>query len=216
MSRLQSPKVKVLVHACVRMYSDEPKRVIYVDPFKVATAAHDADVIFVTHPHGDHFSEKAIAKVSKADTVLVSVEDCRALAQEVGFTGDRFVCIAPGQKFVVRGITAEAVPAYNVGKAFHTQDKGWVGYVITLDGQRIYVMGDTDDNEDVRAVQTDALYVPIGGIYTMDMYEAAAYANAIKPKLVVPLHYGALDDTRRTAEGFAELIDPDIKVRIDI
>ena len=116
MSRLQSPKVKVLVHACVRMYSDEPKRVIYVDPFKVATAAHDADVIFVTHPHGDHFSEKAIAKVSKADTVLVSVEDCRALAQEAGFTGDRFVCIAPGQKFVVRGIAAEAVPAYNVGK----------------------------------------------------------------------------------------------------
>ena len=60
MSRLQSPKLKVLVHACVRMYSDEPKRVVYVDPFKVAIAAHDADVIFVTHPHGDHFSEKDI------------------------------------------------------------------------------------------------------------------------------------------------------------
>ena len=216
MSRLQSPKLKVLVHACVRMYSDEPKRVVYVDPFKVAIAAHDADVIFVTHPHGDHFSEKDIAKLAKDDTVLVSVEDCRAQAAAAGFTGERFVCVAPGQKIEVRGITAEAVPAYNVGKAFHTQSKGWVGYVITIDGKRVYVMGDTDDNKDVRAVKTDVLFVPIGGIYTMDMYEAATYANAVKPELVVPLHYGALDDTRKTADGFAELIGPDINVRIDI
>ena len=216
MSRLQSPKLKVLVHACVRMYSDEPKRVVYVDPFKVAIAAHDADVIFVTHPHGDHFSEKDIKKLSKPDTVLVRVEDCRAQAEAAGFSGDRFVSVAPGQKIEVRGLTAEAVPAYNVGKAFHTQSKGWVGYVINIDGKRVYVMGDTDDNEDVRAVQTDVLFVPIGGIYTMDMHEAAAYTNAVKPAKVVPLHYGALDDTRRSAEGFAELIDSDIEVRIDI
>lgn len=216
MSRLQSPKAKVLVHACVRIYSEEPKRVIYVDPYKVATATHDADVIFVTHPHGDHFSEKDIAKVAKDDTVLVSVEDCRGMAVEAGFNGERFVSIAPWQEFEVRGVHAKAVPAYNVGKLFHEQKNGWVGYVITVDGVDMYIMGDTDVNDDVRKVRTDVLFVPIGGKFTMDMNEAAAYVNEIRPSLAIPIHYGLLSDTRSSADGFREAVDADIDVRIDM
>ena len=216
MSGIDGSNVKVLVHACVRMESTSPKRVIYVDPYMLTDAPHDADIIFVTHSHGDHFSADDIAKVANGKTVLVSVATCRKLAKNAGFKGDRFVCVSPGQKVVVRGIAAEAVPAYNVGKNFHVKANGWVGYVITLDGERVYVMGDTDVNDDVRKVQTDILCVPIGGKYTMDMFEAAAYVNEVKPALVIPLHYGALGDVRKSADGFADLIDKAINVRIDI
>ena len=209
-------KVKVLVHACVRIESANPSRVIYVDPYMLTDAPHDADIIFSTHPHGDHFNPDAIAKVAKADTVIVSVADCRDLAKKAGYKGDRFVCIAPGQKVTVRGISAQAVPAYNVGKAFHVQAKGWVGYIIDVDGMSVYVMGDTDVNDDVLKVRSDVLCVPIGGKYTMDMDEAAAYVNEVKPAFVIPLHYGSLDDVRANADGFREAVDASIGLRIDI
>ena len=81
------------------------------------------------------------------------------------------------------------VPAYNINKPFHTRKMGWVGYVVTLDGETYFVTGDTDANEDNIDVQRDILLVPCGGKYTFDVKEAVEFTQKIKPKKVIPTHY---------------------------
>ena len=81
------------------------------------------------------------------------------------------------------------VPAYNINKPFHTRKMGWVGYVVTLDGETYFVTGDTDANEDNIDVQCDILLVPCGGKYTFDVNEAAEFTQKIKLKKVIPTHY---------------------------
>ncbi|MCK5732983.1 MAG: MBL fold metallo-hydrolase, partial [Candidatus Latescibacteria bacterium] len=123
-----------LGHASFRI---EGAQVIYIDPWKVKDG-EKADLILITHSHHDHCSPEDVAKIRKAGTEIVTVADC----------GSKFpgkVCaVAPGDRVTVHGIPVEAVPAYNIGKAFHPKANGWAGFVITVEGTRIYHAGDTD------------------------------------------------------------------------
>ena len=199
--------VKVLAHSAIRITGE---KTIYFDPFHLTEETHDAELIFVTHDHYDHLSPEDIARIAKADTLFVLPATCRESALEKGLPEEQLVTMEPGEKKTVGGLDVEAVPAYNVMKLFHTKGKKWLGYVVTLDGTRYYVAGDTDNNEDVRKVACDVALVPVGGTYTMTAKEAAALVNTIRPKAAVPTHYADIVGSEKDAKRFAGELDPAI------
>ena len=190
------------------------EKVVYVDPFQVSGAAHDADVILLTHDHYDHFSADDIAKVVKDDTTIVAPEKMAKEAKALVPQNGAFVKVAPNQSLTVKDIPIETVPSYNLNKSFHPKNAGWVGYVITTGGKRIYVAGDTDATPELKAVKCDIAMIPIGGTYTMTPQEAAAAINEMKPKKVIPTHYGSIVGKLSDGATFKALVDKDIKVDV--
>ena len=86
--------------------------------------------------------------------------------------------------------------------------------ILNIEGKRVAVAGDGDDTEDLENIKADILLIPIGGTYTMNAQEAAKATNAIKPKIVVPIHYGDIVGSRSDAERFSQLVDKDINCKI--
>lgn len=171
----------------------EGTKVIYFDPFKITEEKHDADIIFVTHEHYDHFSPNDIKKVSKENTILVAPYSMKNLVlEEVGETIDEIKFVEAEKtetNLKIGNILVKWVRAYNVGKPFHEKEREWIGYVVTLDNETYFVTGDTDANEDNVNVKCDVLFVPCGGKYTFDAKEAAEFTYKIKPRKVIPTHY---------------------------
>jgi L-ascorbate metabolism protein UlaG (beta-lactamase superfamily) len=182
-------KIKWLGHASFRLEGDDA--IVYIDPWKLKGGA-PADLVCITHSHFDHLSEEDVAKIKKDHTVIIGPPDCRA-----GF-GTAFREIAPGQSLTVGGVKVRAVPAYNTDKDFHPKKNNWVGFIITLDGVRVYHTGDTDSIPEMSEVETDIALVPVGGTYTMTVAQAAEALGHIKPQAAVPMHcgdiVGTLDD----------------------
>ena len=175
-------------------------KAIVIDPFQVKKC-EPADVILVTHEHYDHCSPEDIQKVQEASTVIVTEADS---AKKL--SGDVRV-VQPGDKLTVSGIQIEAVPAYNTNKNFHPKQNGWLGFVLTVDGVRIYHAGDTDLIPEMDSIKADIALLPVSGTYVMTAEEAVKAAKIIKPKLVIPMHYGAIvgseDDARRFRDALA-------------
>jgi L-ascorbate metabolism protein UlaG (beta-lactamase superfamily) len=173
------------------------EKVVYIDPWKLAADTPKADVILVTHDHYDHFSKDDIAKISKADTIVVA-------PQVVADKGNVQQVVKPGDKLTVHGIAIEVVPAYNPNKKFHPKTAGHVGYIVTLNGKRIYHTGDADEIPEMAQIKCDIALLPVSGTYVMTASEAAAVANKLKPALAIPMHYGDPDvvGTRNDAEEF--------------
>lgn len=188
-------------------------KVIYFDPFKIDKDYHDADFIFITHDHYDHFDIKSINKVKKDDTFIFIPESLKEEISEY-FNDNQFLVMHPNKNYRVYGITFNTVPAYNINKDFHPKDNNWVGYVVNIGGVTYYVMGDTDDIPESHDVKCDVLFIPIGGTYTMNKEEALNCANTIKPKVCVPIHYGAVVGTERDALYFINNLDKDIEGKI--
>ncbi len=186
--------------------------ILRFDPFMLDESPLDADVIFITHAHHDHFSPKDIEKAAKADTVFVAPAGMKRDLAALGIDAARMVLLQPGDKAAVRGIPVEAVPSYNTNKPMHPKKNGWLGYVVTVDDTRVYVTGDMDDNPDGRAVDCDVLMLPIGGTYTMNAVEAAAFTNAVSPKAVIPTHFGGLVGKPADADRFCAGLREGIEV----
>ena len=184
--------------------------VLYFDPFRIGAAVQDADIIFITHAHFDHFSPADIAKLRKPDTVFVAPASMAAELRANGILSP--VLMQPGEKKTVCGIAVEAVPAYNLNKQFHPRKNGWLGYAVTVGGKRIYVAGDTDATPEAAAVSCDTALLPIGGTYTMNAAEAAALADKIQPETVIPTHYGTIVGNVSDGDAFAGMVKPPVKV----
>ena len=201
--------IRVIKHSCVRI---DCGKIIYVDPFMVEGAPHDADLILITHPHFDHFSLRDIKKVRKADTVIAG-PNMRPVLMLAGKGG---TAVKAGDDTELCGIKIHTVPAYNtVPTRPHKRFLGWVGYVLDIDGEKIYITGDCDATPEARAVKCDVLMLPVGGSnYTMNAEEAAGLTNAVHPKTVIPIHYGALLGGRDAAEKFKAKVDKDIEVKL--
>lgn len=122
------------------------------------------------------------------------------------------VLLKPGVSFQVGEIPVETVPDYNQLKPFHPKKNGWLGYVITVGGQRIYVAGDTDATKDAKAVRCDIALIPVGGTYTTDAREAASLVNQIRPKTAIPIHYGTVVGGPEDGTVFAKHVDSGIQV----
>ena len=213
---LSLENVRVYTQSAIRIEGARGT-VAYLDPFSLtdAEAAHDADYVLITHAHYDHLSPEDYARVAGEKTVVVAPA---SMASEIAGLGAAAThLMAAGEKIELPGLTVEAVPAYNVEPerlAMHPQANGWLGYVITLDGEpmRYYVSGDTDQNADNEAVSCDVALVPIGGTYTCDPRQAAAFVNTLRPAVVVPTHYGSIVGTYDDFDAFAAAVDPAIAV----
>lgn len=193
-------------HASIRMKGE---KTIYVDPFQVVDEPQDADVIFITHSHHDHFSPEDIRKVKKHDTLLVLPANCIQLAAELGW--HNAIPAEAGQAAEAAGVSFETVAAYNVEKHFHEQNRGWVGYIITFEGIRYYIAGDTDIIPEMHQVQCDVAFLPVGGTYTMSAEEAAQAAAIIKPKMAIPTHYGIIVGDESDAETFVRALPEEVE-----
>lgn len=209
--------ITINAHSSIRLALG---KVLYFDPFHIQKETKDADIIFVTHDHYDHFSPEDIEKILKEDTVFVAPQSTVALIEtRFSWPKDQIVTVAPGSKVVVKGLPVEAVAAYNPNKHFHPKKEGWVGYVVTVEGVRYYVCGDMDSNEEGRQVSCDVLLVPCGGTYTMDVQEAAEFTGVLAPKFAIPTHYGDIVGDLSNGSAFAEAVkktSPDTKVVIKI
>lgn len=190
--------------------------VIYIDPFQMKEEPKDADFVLITHDHYDHFSPEDIGKVSKADTILVVPEKMAAKAREVSGMVRKIETVKPSVYREMGGLEFETVPAYNTLKPFHPKSAEWVGYILRIDGKRIYIAGDTDATKEAKAVKCDIALVPIGGTYTMDAKKAAELINTIRPDVAIPVHYGHIVGKPGDGEVFAENVMAPIKVEFKI
>lgn len=200
--------IEVLCHSCIRINKE---KVIYFDPFKIEKNYNDADVIFITHDHYDHYSEEDIEKVEKNNTVIVAPEELLTKLLRRGFDRENIVLVEPNESYTVEGIKFETVPSYNIDKQFHPRANDWVGYIIELGGVRYYIAGDTDITVEAKQVKCDVAFVPVGGTYTMDYKEAAELVNTIKPEIAVPIHYGSIVGEKQDAEEFGKMLEENIR-----
>jgi len=173
-------------------------KVIHVDPvgrYADYGKMPKADVILVTHEHGDHLDPSAIEKIATKKTALVLTEAC---AKRLG----RGVVMKNGDARTVEGLKIEAVPAYNVvhmrrpGQPFHPKGVG-NGYVITFGDKRVYVAGDTENVPEMAALgKIDVAFLPMNLPYTMTPEMVADAVRTIKPKIVYPYHFGKTDTSK--------------------
>lgn len=189
-------------------------KIIYIDPFQIAEAANDADIVLVTHKHDDHFSPGDIERVAKAETVFIAPQDC-AKTIENKFNS-QVIIAEPGMSTTVDEIQIEAVPAYNVVKTkYHPKESNWVGYILTIDGVRIYHAGDTERIPEMKEFTCDIAMVPLGQTYTMNSVEEAAEAVLdVQAKIAIPIHYGMYEGKPEDAQKFAELLEGKVQVII--
>lgn len=200
--------VEVLCHSSIKINKE---KVIYIDPFKIEKNYNDADIVFITHDHYDHYSEEDIDKVINENTIIIIPEELLTKLLRKGINKNAIITVEPNEKYMVQGIKFETIPAYNTNKTFHPKENGWVGYSITLDDIRYHIAGDTDITEENRKVKCDVAFVPVGGTYTTDFKEAAQLINEIQPKIAVPIHYGSVVGTKQDATDFIKLLNPSIK-----
>ena len=200
--------IEVLYHSSIRI---DKEKIIYIDPFKIDKNYNDADIVFITHDHFDHYSEEDIDKVINENTTIIIPEELLTKILRKGINKNAVITVESNKEYMVQGIKFETIPAYNTDKTFHPKENDWVGYIITLDGIRYYIAGDTDITEENRKVKCDVAFVPVGGTYTMDFKEAAQLINEIQPKIAVPIHYGSVVGTRQDATDFIKLLHPSIK-----
>lgn len=194
-----------LNHACVRFNMGGV--ICYTDPYDLAHGKNDADIIFITHGHFDHYSIKDIFKVGKDSTIFVVPES----VETPELDEESIVRVKPNGSYEVKGIKIETIPAYNINKQFHPKEEGWVGFILEYDGIRYYIAGDTDITPENKQVKCDVAFVPVGGTYTMTSEEAASLINEIKPKITVPIHYGKVVGSKEDAKKFENLLDENIE-----
>ena len=183
---------------------------VYIDPWGVPEGAPEADVIFITHAHDDHFQPEEIQRLTKKDTQIVAPRD---IAAELS---GNVQPVAPGDTVEAGGIKGQALPAYNIAEErleMHPKANGWVGYVLQLGDTTYYHAGDTDHLTDLETISPQVAFVPIGGTFTMDASEAAGLIRIMSPQLAVPMHYGFVVGSPADAERFRQEADP-VKVEI--
>ena len=203
--------IEVLYHSSIRI---EKEKIIYIDPFKINEEYHDADLIFITHDHYDHYSEEDIEKVKNNNTTIILPESSVTNLLRKGITNSNIISVEPNKSYIIDGIKFETIPAYNVNKQFHLKEYEWVGYVIEIEGIRYYIAGDTDITDENKQIKCDVAFVPVGGTYTMNYKEAAELVNIIRPRIAVPIHYGDIVGTEQDANNFINLLNKDIEGKI--
>ncbi|MHA1556593.1 MAG: MBL fold metallo-hydrolase [Candidatus Heimdallarchaeota archaeon] len=205
-------KLQLLGHASFKLKVND--KVVYIDPYGGDNSLYDekANLILSTHEHRDHSDPEKIALVRDENTkILTSTKNASNIEGNV-------TAIDPGQKHEVEGITIHGVPGYNVRRfrsentPFHPKEIQ-TAFIIEADGKRIYFAGDTDFIEEMKDLKDiDVALLPIDGKYTMDPEEALDAVGAIKPKMVIPMHWRDKDPDKFKADVVSKY--PDIKATV--
>lgn len=189
----------------------QEEKIIYFDPFDISKDYHDADYIFITHSHYDHFDLNSIKNIMKDSTKFIVP---KIMENEIKKISSNILLVEPNKDYKIDELKFKTIPAYNVNKAYHPKEKGFVGYSMNINNIWYYVMGDTDVTNEAKDVKCDYCFVPIGGTYTMDYKEASEYINHLKPKKVMPIHYGTIVGDISLGNEFKKLINKDIEVML--
>lgn len=198
-------RIEWLGHASFRIQGFP---LIYIDPWRVARNPFHADVILVTHDHYDHCSPADVEKLRGPGTVVIS----NPMAAKV--LGETTI-LRPWQVMNIERACIKAVPAYN---SHHPQEFGGLGYVISLDHYDIYYTGDTDVIPEMSMIRPDILILPVGGRQTMTIEGAIESVRRLRPRWVIPSHWGSpaeggsIVDVKAFAkgiDGLCELVMPE-------
>ena len=202
-----------LVHASIRVEYDGKE--IEIDPVTKLgnrtvdfTAMPKADYIFVTHEHQDHFDREALKILTAQQTSLVTNKRCADMlgSGKVMANGDKLQ--------LADDITVEAVPAYNITEGrqqYHPKDRD-NGYILTIDGLRIYIAGDTEDIPEMASVSDiDIAFLPCNQPFTMTTDQLVRAARIVKPKVLFPYHYGQTDVSKLPSQLQGDGIDVRIR-----
>jgi L-ascorbate metabolism protein UlaG (beta-lactamase superfamily) len=189
-------------------------KVIHIDPYgKLADygTLPKADMIFLTHHHGDHLDMKALQQVRTDKTLVVLTELCAAKV-------DGGIIMRNGDVEMIEGIRVTAVPAYNLvhkrenGQFFHPRGEG-NGYVLSFGDTLVYIAGDTENTPEMKALKgIDCAFLPMNLPYTMTPEMVADAARAIRPKILYPYHYGDTDPSVLVAL-LKDSRDIDVRIR---
>ena len=206
-------KIYALMHSCIRITYNNKE--IQIDPVaklrdrKVDyTAFPKADFIFVTHEHADHYDAATLKLLSAKNTQLIMNKRC------VDMFGSGKVMSNGDVLQITKKMEVEAVPAYNTTEGrqqFHPKGRD-NGYILTIDGLRIYIAGDTEDIPEMAEIKDiDIAFLPCNQPYTMTTEQLVKAAKIIKPKVLFPYHYGQTDVSMIQAQLINERIDVRIR-----
>ncbi|KJZ19929.1 MBL fold metallo-hydrolase [Loktanella sp. S4079] len=197
---------------------ETPAGTVYVDPVGAATLYADlppADFILITHEHGDHYNAETLAELAGEGTAIISnpaVYDMMPAALQGQTTA-----IANGETARAGEIGLEAIPAYNISEDrlnFHPQGRD-NGYVVSVDGLRVYISGDTEDIPEMRALENiDVAFVCMNLPFTMDSDAAASAVSEFAPNYVYPYHYRGRDNGTQDPEDFAAALQSETEVKM--
>lgn len=191
----------------------EKEKIIYFDSYKIEEKLNDADYIFITHNHYDHFDIDSINNIKKDTTKLIVPLSMKNEIDNI-VDSSNILYVVPNMEYKIDDISFKTTYSYNINKEFHKKENNFVGYILNLDGVSYYVAGDTDFLEENKEIKVDIALVPIGGKFTMDYKEAADFINTIKPKKVIPTHYGSIIGDKDLGKEFATLIDDTIECNL--
>lgn len=181
-------------------------RSLYIDPWKVEGEPHDADLILISHTHYDHFSIDDIKVLRRENTEIVGPKD---VVEELGYGHP----LVPGESIEVSNMTIHAIPAYNREKEYHPRENGWLGFLIEMEGKRLYYAGDTDFLDEMKALgAVDLGLFPVGGTFTMDASEAVEAARAVGAATSLPYHWGDIVGSRKDAQRFVQKLENSAKL----
>ncbi len=183
---------------------------VCIDPYKLAKPL-SADIILISHNHFDHLSEDDLYKITNQNTIIVAPNEC--ISQLSKNKNKKIISILPNDETTINNVKIKAVPAYNIDKInpdtkkpFHPKEDGKVGFIVTINGTSIYHTGDSDLIPEMTDLKPDILLVPVSGTYVMTPSEAANAVAKIKPKLVIPMHYGTIVGSEKDAKEFKRLV----------
>lgn len=203
-----------LNHAAFKIKNN---KVIYLDSFKIPEGAEKADLILISHEHFDHCSPDDLKKLVSPQTTLITIPLCKDKLSGLAVKEIRYV--KPGDSLEAQGVKVEVVPAYNINKfrspgiPFHPPADNKVGFVIEVDGVRIYHAGDTDNIPEMQNLKNiDLALLPVSGTYVMTAEEAAEAVKIIKPQIAIPMHYGNIVGTEEDAKKFKEMSLVPVKI----
>lgn len=208
-------KIHPVSHASFVM--ETPAGTIYSDPVGDASAYGDfprPDLILITHEHGDHYNEETLNALVGDNTKLITNPAVHGMMPE-SLKG-KAEAIANGESGEFNGVKIDAIPAYNITeerKKFHPQGRD-NGYVLSFEGFRVYISGDTEDIPEMRALENiDLAFVCMNLPFTMNAEAAASAVSEFKPKVVYPYHYRGRDGGTQDPEEFAKLVGDAAEVK---
>lgn len=180
-------------------------KILYFDPYKINDSRHDADIIFITHDHYDHFDIDSINNVKNDNTVVVAPASMKNDVDNISFKD--YIYLNPYDEINIDNIIVSTVPSYNINKSFHPKSNNWLGYIVTYNNIKYYIAGDTDKTSDNEKVNCDIAFIPIGGTYTMNVDEAVELVKIINPKVVIPIHYGSIVGNKNDGKKLKEKLN---------
>ncbi len=182
-------------NACIKVIGSKK---IYFDPYNIKQK-DIADIIFITHDHYDHFSINDIDMIANENTIIVGPE---CVMQSIDYNKKT---VQVGDVIEVKGVQIQVVPSYNLNIDNHARNKGYVGYIVTMDKISYYHPGDSDFIPEMKQIKADVAFLPVCGDYMMSSNEAVMAALEIDPKVVIPIHYGSVLGSKADALEFEKL-----------